>query len=500
MISNFLPWARNRWLGHAWQNVFLFGLACLISGCGQSLTPAANAVQSQQALATASVKEPASPSEPRGNIEDVPDAPSLGTRGAGVDWPSFLGPSGDGKSPERGLAAWPEKGPRVIWTMETGEGYAAPTVCRGRLLLFERVGNEAICRCVLAETGKPLWSFRYLTNYRDKYNYDGGPRACPVTDGARVYLHGVEGMLHCLRLSDGQSLWKVDTFAAFGVVQNFFGVASAPRLAGDLLLVQVGGSPPGSTEEQFGSLANNGSCIVAFDKTTGAVRYRTGEDLASYASPQLVTLQGKDVALILARQGLHGFDPASGKELFYHPFRSRLLESVNASNLVIRENQLLLSECYAQGSSLVKYQDGKLQQIWSHPPRRRDAGLACHWNTPILLDGFLYGCHGRQPNEAELRCIDWNTGQVKWRVYPEARGEALGRGSLTYADGHFFYVSEDGTLVLFKAQADRYQPIASWTGKPLLSHPCWASPVLSHGLLYLRGQNSLVCVEVIPTK
>jgi outer membrane protein assembly factor BamB len=48
-----------------------------------------------------------------------------------------------------------------------------------------------------------------------------------VTDGYRVYLHGPEGMLHCLRLEDGQLLWKVDTFATFGVVQNLFGAASA---------------------------------------------------------------------------------------------------------------------------------------------------------------------------------------------------------------------------------------------------------------------------------
>jgi hypothetical protein len=36
--------------------------------------------------------------------------------------------------------------------------------------------------------------------------------------------------------------------------------------------------------------------------------------------------------------------------------------------------------------------------------------------------------------------------------------------------------------------------------KQLLEYPCWAAPVLSHGLLYLRGKDYLVCLELIPQK
>ena len=33
---------------------------------------------------------------------------------------------------------------------------------------------------------------------------------------------------------------------------------------------------------------------------------------------------------------------------------------------------------------------------------------------------------------------------------------------------------------------------------PLQSYPAWNAPVLSHGLLYLRGKDTLVALEVIP--
>ena len=36
--------------------------------------------------------------------------------------------------------------------------------------------------------------------------------------------------------------------------------------------------------------------------------------------------------------------------------------------------------------------------------------------------------------------------------------------------------------------------------KPLIEYPAWAAPVLSHGLLYVRGKDRLICLEVIPEK
>jgi hypothetical protein len=34
--------------------------------------------------------------------------------------------------------------------------------------------------------------------------------------------------------------------------------------------------------------------------------------------------------------------------------------------------------------------------------------------------------------------------------------------------------------------------------RPLLEEPCWAAPILAHGLLYLRGKDRLLCLELIP--
>lgn len=432
------------------------------------------------------------------------EEPATRSSRPGVDWPGFLGPNGNGMTSEKGIAPWVQGEPKLLWSLPIGEGYSAPIIVQGKCIIFDRVGNQVRCRCLDAETIKQLWSFEYPCSYQDKYNYDGGPRACPVTDGKHVYLHGPDGMLHCLTLSDGKLVWKVDTMAQFGVVQNFFGVGSTPILDANRLIVHIGGSPPGSDNKPFDQLTSNDSAIVAFDKTTGKVLYQCGKDLASYASPQLVTLQGKKVGLIFAREGLLGFDPEQGRELFQYPFRARMLESVNVSNAVMHQDQILLSESYAVGSTLLRFSNQKLEPVWTASPRRREQGIGAHMNTPILLDGHIYGCAGRHPNEADLRCVDWATGKVAWREQPKLGDYQAGRGTLTYVDKHLLYLAEEGVLFLIKVNPKRYEEVAVWDGRQppkngppfaTLREPSWAAPVVSHGRIYLRGQGRLICLD-----
>jgi outer membrane protein assembly factor BamB len=439
---------------------------------------------------------------------DDPLPPDLRTRQTGSDWPGFLGPTGDSVSAEKGLLVpWPRQGPRIVWHKTVGSGYAVPSISRGRLFLFDRLRNRARLRCWKTETAEPLWTFEYPSDYRDLYGYNGGPRCCPVVDGNRVYIYGAEGMLYCVRVTDGKPVWKVDTKEAFGVVQNFFGVGSTPVVEGDLLLVQVGGSPKGSDNVDFPDLKGNGSGLVAFDKYTGKVRYRATDELASYASPVLATVGGRRWCFLFARGGLVGLDPATGKVDFHYPWRSRLLESVNASNPVVVGNRVFLSETYGPGSALLEVKPGGYKEVWTDARRGRDKSLQCHWNTPIHVAGYVYGSSGRHVQNAELRCVELATGKVMWSE------PGLTRTSLLLVDGHFVCLAEDGVLRLLKVNPRKYEEVSSVElrppgadgkpdaqAEPLLQYPCWAAPILAHGLLYVRGKDRLVCLEVIPAK
>src|SRR5688572_5803708 len=53
------------------------------------------------------------------HAEELP--PDLGTRTAGIDWPDFLGPQRDSRSPETGiLTDWAARPLRLVWQCELG--------------------------------------------------------------------------------------------------------------------------------------------------------------------------------------------------------------------------------------------------------------------------------------------------------------------------------------------------------------------------------------------
>lgn len=437
--------------------------------------------------------------------EQIPPTKDLRTRTSGEDWAKFLGPTQDSKSTETGIISpWPEAGLQVRWTVDSGEGYGAPATSLGRLYHFDRIGNEARLRCLNAETGEDLWKFTYACTYEDRFGYSGGPRCAPVIDEDRVYTFGPEGMLHCLNAVSGELLWKHDTSADFHVIKNFFGVGATPVIEGDLLICVVGGSPVEQQDvppQMFNEIDGADSGIVAYDKKTGELRYQSSDELACYASPIVREIGGRRVGLAFLRGGLLGFAPQTGESLFHFPWRAKVWECVNASNPVVVDDQVFITESYGPGSALLQLKDvvesPSAEVVWSDEDKGRNKSLQAHWNTPIHLDGYLYACNGRKANPAELRCIELATGKVVWSEDPR-----IGRSSLLYVDGHLICLGEYGDLLLLKAQSDKAEIISSWQptdaeGNPLLRNPSWAAPILSHGLMYLRGANKLVCVELI---
>ena len=430
--------------------------------------------------------------------------PDLGTRKSGVDWPDFLGPGRRSRSPETGLNVdWKESPPQIVWKIRLGTSYGMPVISRGRLLHFDRYdsrkGDKVRLTCRESETGRKLWTYEHETDYADMLGYNNGPRCSPVVDGNRVYTYSAEGELHCVSLDQGKRIWSVDTFKQFGVVQNFFGVGSTPLVLGDLLLVNVGGSPPGGPADIYsaqGQVESNGTGVVAFDKLTGEVVWKATDELASYSSPVAATIGGRPWCFVFARGGLIGLDPRTGESDFHFPWRAKMLESVNASCPVVVGNRVFISEAYRVGSALLEVRPGGYEIVWQDGSKKREKALQLHWNTAIHHEGYLYGSSGRHSAPAELRCIEMNTGKVQWSE-PD-----LGRSSLLQIDGHFICLSEDGTLRLLRITPDRYEMLGKLQlrgdeGERLLKYPAWAAPIVSHGLLYVRGKDRLVCLEVI---
>ena len=398
------------------------------------------------------------------------------------DWTSFLGPAHNATSTETRLSR--TLPPPLVWEFSKGTSYTSPAVIADRLLFVHRVGDDEVVECMHAETGTRHWSFRYATDFEDRYGYNNGPRSSPVVDGDRVYTYGAQGQLHCLDLRSGKLVWARNIATEYKVPQDFFGTASTPLVEDKLLILNVG--------------APGGPCVVALDKTTGREVWRAGKEWGpSYASPVPAVVHGKRRIFVFAggestppTGGLLSIDPSTGRVDFSFPWRSRSYESVNASCPVVFENKVLVSASYRTGGALLEIRpDFTHRVVWT----TQEFGL--HWNTPIYRNGFLYGFDGRNEPDASLACIDAATGKAVWRATPEwnetltvggtRRQQLLGayRGSLLAVDGQFLCLGEMGHLVWMELTPKGHKEISrAWL---FAARESWALPVLSRGLLYV---------------
>jgi outer membrane protein assembly factor BamB len=385
-----------------------------------------------------------------------------------ADWPQFRGPDRNGVSTETGLATrWPKDGPRLVWEMKVGEGYSGPVVAGERVVLFHRLGDREVVECLHAATGKPRWKLPYATSYQDQIGKGDGPRSTPVISGDKVYTLGAEGMLHCLELASGHKVWSRQINVDYKVPQNFFGVGTAPLIEGKLLLLNVGGK---------------GAGIVAFNKDTGKEVWKATDDGASYSSPVAATIAGARLVFFLTRRGVLAMDPADGKVRFQKTWRARNPNSVNAATPVIAGDRVFFSASYETGALLLHVKKDGFEETW-----QGDDILSNHYETSIYHDGYLYGCDGRQETGAQLRCVEFKTGKVRWTK------EGFGCGSMILADGQLIILTEKGDLVLVEPTPKAFHEKARAS---VLAKYCRAPIPLANGRLYARDDARLVCLDL----
>ena len=112
-----------------------------------------------------------------------------------------------------------------------------------------------------------------------------------------------------------------------------------------------------------------------------------------------------------------------------------------------------------------------------------------HHGGAILVGGYLYG----YSDGKGWTCQDFKFGQAKWQDK-----ERLGKGCLTYADGHLYLRQEDGpgTVALIDASAAGYKEHGRFNPPFRSDQNAWTHPVISSGKLYLRDQDVLLCYDV----
>jgi outer membrane protein assembly factor BamB len=265
----------------------------------------------------------------------------------------------------------------------------------------------------------------------------------------------------------------------------FFGASCSPLVEGDLVLVNVGGP---------------GASIVAYNKDSGQVAWQKLDDKASYSSPMAIGEGPSRQVIFLTAKGLVSLAPATGNLFWEYPLVDKLFES--STTPVVAGDILFGSSITFGGLGLKMEGKGselKVQKAWVNPE------LNCYFSTPVAVGkDHLYMVTGtkpslaailpggkKAPNHADLRCVEAQTGKVLWtRVNVGTYHASL----LRTGDDRILMVEEAGNLVLVDPNPKEYRELA----RAKVCGHTWAHPAISNGLLFLRDNNDLVCVQ-LPT-
>ena len=383
-----------------------------------------------------------------------------------ADWPHWLGPNRNGASPETGLlTTWPSDGPKVLWTAKGGDGYSSIAVANGRAITHVQRGGKEIVVALDAIKGTELWQTPIADAYKNSYG--NGPRSTPTIEGEFVYVTSVSGPIACLNVRDGKIVWQHDLFKDFGSKNLNWGVAASMTIEGELALAIPGAK---------------GAGVAAFDKKTGKLVWKLGDDKAGYATPIAVTVGGQRQIIFFTASGLLAVSPA-GKELWRVAWTTEY--DCNIATPLVIGDKLFVSSGEEVGCALFQLKtEGPPDVVWESKGAK--SSMLNYWANTVMHDGHLYGFSGEFSKRIDLRCVDLATGKVKWSQ------DGFGKGSVTLADGHLFITTKKGDLVLVRATPERFDEKARVT---VLGENRTVGTI-ANKRLYLRDKEKIVCLDI----
>lgn len=389
-------------------------------------------------------------------------------------WPKLHGPSGHSTSGETGLAtSWEKAGPPEIWRRKIGTGYSSPVVTDAGLFLLHRLDDFERLECLDPETGDCRWKCEYATNYKCQVRYSSGPYSTPVIDGDRVFAQSAEGALRCLSVESGKVLWKRELSREYEVPETEWGVGHSPCVSQGRVFINLGGTPSAG--------------VIALDAMTGETLWSATDYRSSYATPVLATMHGREHLFVFNSQGCVSLDPADGRERWFVEFGiGRRTGSANAVSPLVSGDLLLLTAGPGPGCLCLRIlPSSDYEEVW-----RERRVLDSQFNNQILLNGHVYGFTSKWQGESNLVCLDLRTGKARWKWTSD-----LGRGSGLAADGRLILLGEAGHLASLDATPEGPK-IRAFTTEPLLEAPCYSAPALHRGLLYVRNERCIRCLNL----
>jgi outer membrane protein assembly factor BamB len=386
------------------------------------------------------------------------------------DWPQWGGPSRDFSVEDPGLVeAWPAEGPRRLWTQPLGDGFSAIVGTAAAAYAVYREGADDVTVALRPATGERLWERRVTAPFKETCSFRLGavPRATPLVSGRLLFVLSAGGKLTAFDREAGELVWQRELLAEHPEAARACGFSSSPLAFGDTLVVQTGAP---------------GAALVALRQRDGSVVWRRHDFANGYASPILVSAQGRRQLVAFMAREIVGVEPLQGDLLWRHPHPTE--SDVNASTPVWSDGLLFVSSGYDGGSRVVRVpgQGGaaSVEEVWAHKRMR------VHFGTALRIGDVVYGSNG-DFGPAPFTAVDLRSGQVLWR------DRAVGRASGIVVGGRMLLLDEEGVLALATPTAEGLRVHAR---AQVLAREAWTPPTLVGTTLLVRDRRTIAAYDL----
>jgi outer membrane protein assembly factor BamB len=401
------------------------------------------------------------------------------------NWPQWRGPRLDGTSRDTGFPADCDPAKAAWRTPLPGEGHASPIVWHDRVFTVASIAEsgERVLLCLDRATGKILWQTAVIKSpLEKKHGLNSHASSTPATDGERIFTAFLDVPAAVAaqnepgkkqHVTPGEAVVSAHDFTGkpawqkrVGHFSSTHGFCSSPVLYKDKVIVNCDHDGDGY--------------IVALARADGRELWRVDRPnkTRSYCAPIIRELAGRMQMVLSGTKCVASYDPDDGKLIWIIDGPTEQFVASLVYN--DRAGLLFMTGGFPEHHILAIRPDGAGNVTESHVAWHVVNKGVSYVPSPIAEgDYFLV-----VSDSGIGHCFEAGTGRIAWA---ERMGEH--HASLVSAEGRVLFISDKGDARFVKP-GEQYQMLA----ESPLQEKVFASPALSEGQIFVRGDKSLMCL------
>ena len=388
-------------------------------------------------------------------------------------WPGFRGPLGTGISPETNRLArsWPATGPRELWALDVGDGYAGPAILNGRVYLmdYDRDKKQDALRCLSLADGKEIWRYVYPVSVKRNH---GMSRTVPAVTEKLAVAMGPKCHVAAVSATTGEMKWGLDLVRDYGTTVPQWYAGQCPLIDGERVILAPGGT---------------NALLMAVELETGKEIWRTPnprEWKMTHSSIVPMEVGGERTYVYCAHAGVVGVSAKTGA-LLWETADWKISIATVPTPVVVGNNRVFLSGGYNAGSMMLEISKAGEQFTAKTVFKLAANVFGATQQTPFLYQDHIYGARA----DGKFVCLDLE-GKVVWT---SDAGQQFGLGSFMAADGLIYAINDTGLLRMIELSPEKYRLLGQ--AQVLQGHDSWGPLAIAGGRLLARDLTRMVCLE-----